>query len=165
VSSPDAAPLVEVHLRDLPVQLWQQLQEHTDELLREFALMTSEAVEHEGELPVPDRLVALLHSLRLQYSGVTDVQREQLFAAAAAGVTRLEDVVYRVPPAAADAARALEAIFAEADAYCRSGEHLLTLATPPELVAFRRWSLNEFVRQLDGAPPVPWPEHAPAASS
>ena len=41
---------------------------------------------------------------------------------------------------------------AEADEFCRRGE-LLTLATPPEYVAFREWFLGEIVRQLDGQPP------------
>jgi hypothetical protein len=43
----------------------------------------------------------------------------------------------------------------EADEYCRS-DQLLTLATPPTLVAFRRWYLGEFIAQIDGRPPQPW---------
>ena len=43
----------------------------------------------------------------------------------------------------------------EADVFCREGE-LLTLATPADEVAFRRWFLNEFVRQLRGEPPRRW---------
>lgn len=46
----------------------------------------------------------------------------------------------------------------EADEFCRSGNHLLTLATPPELLAFRRWYLGEFNAQLQGQSPLPWPE-------
>jgi hypothetical protein len=47
----------------------------------------------------------------------------------------------------------------EADEYCRRGEHLLTLETPPELVRFRRWYLQEFVNQIAGAAPEPWPDY------
>jgi hypothetical protein len=33
----------------------------------------------------------------------------------------------------------------------------LTLVTPPEAVAFRTWFLEEFVRQVAGEDPLPWP--------
>ena len=48
----------------------------------------------------------------------------------------------------------------EADEYCRRGDHLLTLATPPEELRFRRWFISEFVDQVNGAPPTPWPDVA-----
>jgi hypothetical protein len=44
----------------------------------------------------------------------------------------------------------------EADAFCRGGD-LLMLATPDDQVAFRRWFLAEFVTQLGGGAPTPWP--------
>ncbi len=47
----------------------------------------------------------------------------------------------------------------EADAYCRQGSHLLTLQTPPDQRAFRTWFLAEFLSQLAGGPPTPWPEY------
>ena len=51
----------------------------------------------------------------------------------------------------------------EADRYCRQGRHLLTLATPDDLLAYRRWYLREIAEQLAGAAPVPWPVYARAA--
>ena len=45
----------------------------------------------------------------------------------------------------------------EADDYCRRGDHLLTLATPEEERRFRRWFIGEFVDQIEGKPPTPWP--------
>jgi len=48
----------------------------------------------------------------------------------------------------------------EADDYCRRGDHLLTLATPAEELRFRRWFVGEFVEQLGGAAPTPWPAYA-----
>ena len=47
----------------------------------------------------------------------------------------------------------------EADDYCRAGRHLLNLATPDELRAFRSWYLGQVRDQLAGGPPEPWPEH------
>jgi hypothetical protein len=47
----------------------------------------------------------------------------------------------------------------EADEFCRRGRHLLTLETPPELVVFRKWYLQEFIDQIErGAEPTAWPE-------
>jgi hypothetical protein len=45
----------------------------------------------------------------------------------------------------------------EADEFCRQGKHLLTLATPPDLRRYRQWFLGEFVAQIGGRPPTPWP--------
>ena len=33
---------------------------------------------------------------------------------------------------------------------------MLTLATPPAALAYRRWYLEELTQQLDGLPPRPW---------
>jgi hypothetical protein len=64
--------------------------------------------------------------------------------------------VYRVPLAAGEACVELNAMLDEADEFCREGD-LLTLATPADQVAFRRWFLGEFVEQLGGGAPTPWP--------
>ena len=40
--------------------------------------------------------------------------------------------------------------------YCRTGRHLLTLAAPPDVAAYRRWVFDEFERQIAGGAPVPW---------
>lgn len=56
---------------------------------------------------------------------------------------------------AAEGAARLESLLDEADEFCRAGD-LLTLAATGEGVAFRRWFLHEFVRQIDGRPPRAW---------
>lgn len=65
------------------------------------------------------------------------------------------DLTLLVPAAARGAAVELMGLLEEADDYCRRGE-LLTLATSPELVAFRNWYLGQVVEQIDGRPPTPW---------
>jgi len=35
-------------------------------------------------------------------------------------------------------------------------DHLLTLATPTDCVAYRRWYLGQVITQLQGAAPIPW---------
>jgi hypothetical protein len=148
-------PLVDVHLVRLPVRLWARSQEHGEELLREFALM---ATDPTSSASVPTRLTRLVQELTATYAGLGAEQEAQLFAAAAAGVEE-DDVRFRMPVAVADACIHLGAMLDEADEFCRAGEHLLTLATPPDLRRFRAWYLGEFVTQIGGAPPVPWPAY------
>ena len=157
-----AEELVDIRMLQLPVQLWAASQEHVDELLREFTLMTVGLDDSDESLPVPARLVRLVAELTARFAGSADAQRAQLFAAAAAGEAEL-DIVYRLPPAAGPATAQLGRMLDEADEYCRAGQHLLTLATPADLVLFRRWYLEQVQEQLAGAPPVPWPVYAGAA--
>lgn len=153
----DLGPIVEVHLRQLPVAVWARTQQHTDELLREFVLL-SQHLRHEAEAAasVPLRLVQLVEELSGSYGSFSEEQEARLFEAAAAGETTL-DLTYQVPSGAAAAARHLGDLLNEADEYCRTGEHLLTLETPADLVRFREWFLEEFRRQIGGQPPMPWP--------
>ena len=69
------------------------------------------------------------------------------------------DLIYHVPVEVRQAAIDLGVLLDEADDFCRQGDELLTLATPPRAVAFRRWFLEEFVRQIDGQPPVSWEDY------
>lgn len=158
-----AGELVDVHLLQMPVEVWARAQEHSNELQREFALMSMSAPSAGEGGPVPARLLALVQRLRGQYAAQTSAQEQQLLAAVDDGVAVLDDLVYRVPPAVAEACLELRAMFDEADEYCREGKHLLTLTTPEDLVAFRHWFLDEFVRQVRGEQPTPWPDHPASA--
>ena len=150
----------------LPVQLWAASQEHHDELMREFSLMTLGLEDEDAPgAPVPLRLLRLMQQLTARFGGTSDRQREQLFAAAAKDEQEIDDLVYRVPAAAGPALRELALLLDEADEYCRAGQHLLTLATPGELRLFRQWYLEQFVGQIEGAPPVPWPAFRAAAAT
>jgi hypothetical protein len=152
------ADLVEVRLLRLPVPLWVAADEHNEELLREFALLEVAEDEAQRDTSVPARLLAVMAQVRSRYAGASGAQRERLRVAAKEGRTEL-DVQYALPPAAADAIVELNRMLDEADDYCREGKHLLTLATPEELVLFRRWYFAQIVEQVAGAPPVPWPDY------
>lgn len=148
--------LVEVRLLGLPLPVWQRAQEHVDGLLREFTLM----VQDDGaRAAIPRRLLGLMDELTAGYGEFSEEQRRQMEAAAERGEPEI-DLTYQVPPAAAGAAQQLGDMLDEADDYCRQGDHLLTLATPAEAVRFRRWFLGEFVDQVGGRPPTPWPDYA-----
>lgn len=148
--------MTKVRLLQLPVPLWAQAQEHTDALLREFALITTgtEVQTHE----VPARLLALISRVDVRFAGVSVSQETTLRDAAEAGQPVIEELVYDVPVEVIEAEVALDLLLDEADAYCAQGQHLLTMASSPEVVRFRRWFLSQFVDQLAGNPPIAWPD-------
>lgn len=163
--------LVTVQLLELPVSLFAAAQQQSDELMRELTHVANQIAAtreartaagtdssyHSRELPV--RLVALVEELNAGYGGFTVEQDQQLTEAVRAGSETIPALTYRVPAAAGGAAEHLGGMLDEADDYCREGQHLLTLATPPELIAFRQWYLSEFQRQIAGEPPTSWPQY------
>ena len=148
-----AAHTIAIRIERLPLALYREASEHSDELMREFALIRESASE-DGPA-VPRRLQHLVDQLTGRYSMFTGPQTEQLQRALARGDASI-DLVYQVPPDVKEACLALDAMLDEADQFCRNGKDLLTLATPPRSLAFRKWFLHEFVRQADGEPPRPW---------
>ena len=153
-----ADQLVEVQLLQLPVPLWSRAHQLFDELMREFALASAQADDGDDH-HVPGRLTRLIDDLTARYSAGSSAQEEQLHAAAAAGQPVVDRLVFTLPATIAEAFLALSDLMDEADQYCLEGKHLLTLAAPADVVAFRRWYLGEFVSQIGGAAPVPWPEY------
>lgn len=151
MSSPGA---VEVRILELPVVVWADTQEYYDDLLREFALLA--AANQQGIDHTPAQLLALVEELQRDYDQLSVAQSAQLAMAVEAGRSSL-DLTYLVPVGVADACRRVDEAFDAADAYCRAGDYLLSLACPPEATMFRRWFLGEFVRQVEGQPPCPWP--------
>lgn len=155
----DHGPLHTVRAVGFPLDVWMRSTQHFDELMREFALISAGLQLEDGpSRPVPLRLIDLVDELRLQFAAMAAQQDAQRQAALDAGMASV-DLEYHVPAAAREAAASLLGLLDEADDFCRSGD-LLTLASPAEAVRFREWYLNEVVRQIDGHPPTPWPEHA-----
>lgn len=152
------SPVAEVRILGLPVRIHEATSEHGDALRREFALMR-EARPDADE--VPQRLHALIEQLSERFSGFNDEAEERLRVAVERGEPTV-DLTFRVPVEARDGALQLDALFDDAEEFCRSGTHLLTLVAPPEVIAYRRWFLGQFVTQIDGADPVPWAAVAPS---
>jgi hypothetical protein len=154
----DDVELIDVVLVSLPVEAFRRSQQHHDALLREFALVAADVdADRDPHVDtVPRRLLSLVSELAQQFGRFSVEPSTQLRDAIDNGVVRI-DVHFRVPAAAKDAAINLGRLLDEADEYCRRGD-LLTLATPTDTLAFRRRYLEEFVRQIDGAPARPWQE-------
>ena len=145
----------EVRLLRFPLDVHRRASENFEGLRREFALIAMRTPEAQE---VPARLLELVDALTNEYQGLNDEADAIRDAAAARGERVLDELVYRVPPAAAEACIALSRMADEADEYCGRGDLLLSMASPPEAVAFRRWFLGEIVAQLRGEPPVGWPD-------
>ncbi|MGH8957640.1 MAG: STAS domain-containing protein [Acidimicrobiia bacterium] len=143
---------VEVRLLEMPIELWKRASAHHEAIQREFDIVKADLPR--GSLP--HQFSDLLEELDLRFAGIGDPNRQELFAAAERGESAI-DLVYRVPRELAGATRRLGEMLDAVDEFCLAGEKLLTLATPPDLVFFRRWSLGEFTRQIeDGRSPLPW---------
>ena len=131
-----------VELKELPVDILSRAQDHNLTLVREMALVHT--ADERGVAPA--RLLWLSHHLDQRYAAFNGAPRQRLQKAIEGDESHV-DVTYRVPADAADAAIELGAALDEVDEYCKTGD-LLTLVTPPDALAFRRWLLNEFVVQL-----------------
>lgn len=142
----------EVRLVNVPVRVLVAGRAQHDELMHEFAVL---AVAEDDQLAtLPGRLLELVRVLGDRYGRVSDRPDALVDAALAAGELTV-DLTYRVPSAILVAADQLEAILAEADEYCRSGE-LLAFPRSDLMVRFAHWYLDEFRRQIAGRPPQPW---------
>jgi anti-anti-sigma factor len=151
--------MVPVHLLQVPVELWKQGRAHQDALRREMDLLRAS----EPADSVPHRLMSLVEDFDARFGELSDRSWDDFLAAAEDG-GETADLTIAIPAPAVAAARAMGAMMAEVDEFCRAGDHLMTLATPPELVALREWVLEELTRQIDqGGEPLPWANHVSRA--
>ncbi|MBX9245427.1 ATP-binding protein [Actinotalea ferrariae] len=133
-----------------PVRLGILAREHTSGILRECALLSQVAATTHA----PAQLVALAGALTGSYSGeltVIDQQRSDALARGDATV----DLVYTGGPGSTEMVLAWQSAMEALDAFAETSA-LLSLTTPPRLVALRDWMTQEMVRQSQGAEPRPW---------
>jgi anti-anti-sigma factor len=142
----------DIRIIGLPLDLHREASEHHAALAREFALL---AAADPDDRSVPARLITLSAELSERFAGMADDAGEELASALASGAATV-DLEYRMPPEVGPAAAQLDGLLDEADEFCRAGAHLLTLASPPESVAYRRWLLGQFIDQVEGAGPTSW---------
>lgn len=145
-----AQPAGRVVLRGYPVRLGIRLRDHTSALLRECALLSQTG----GGGGAPDGLVRLARAITDAYSGELAAVEQQRTEAFRSG-TDVVDLAYPAPTGARHFVLAWRETVAMLDAYAEANT-LLTLATPPDLVQLRDWTLAQFVAQMDGEAPTPW---------
>jgi hypothetical protein len=141
--------LVEVRIIGLPLREHQEAAEHIDDLLREFSYLDADHTS------IPARLLQLRDELDARFSSFTSGPHQDLVDAIERGDETI-DLAYQIPADAGPVAQLAIDLLDEADAFCRSGTHLLTLAAPPAAVRYRTWYFREFVRQCAGAAATPW---------
>jgi anti-anti-sigma factor len=157
----DADEFATFRVVGLPVPVHARASQHMDALIRELEIIRR--TDPEGDA-TPHRVHALSEELRAQFGGLADAQDAQLQAAIERGDESI-DLEYQLPTAVAEACQRLGDLLDEVDDYCREGEHLLTMVTPPEALKYRRWFLSEFIHQADGAAPTPWTEYTDSWAS
>lgn len=146
-------PLVRVQLIGMPLQLMRTASEHNDGLKREFAFLAAQAdADPEG---VPARLITLSKELDERFQAFSAGPTAEMQQAMDRGDEEI-DLVFVIPPAVAEGAQMLAGLLEEADAYCAAGKEMLTLVATGDVVVYRNWVLEEFVRQVNGEEPRPW---------
>ena len=143
----------EALLRDYPLRLWAQQQEHTDEVLREFKLLLGGQAA--GTTSAPAQLVALATLFDTHFGPLVDAITAARQRAYDAGEARM-DLRMPLPRSTPELMARFREVWAAVDEYCRSGD-LLTLGRPPELVRLMDWAADELSAQARGAAPTPWP--------
>jgi hypothetical protein len=143
-----------IRLLGVPVDLYLEASRHMGEIVREFALISfgerSGVNEH-----VPAGLLDLVSQLRQRYARNADAIRAQVEEAARAGQQNV-DIEFAADETGVDITERITELLDAADEFCRSGD-LLTLAAPPEVVAWRHWWRDQVVGQVrSNAEPTPW---------
>jgi hypothetical protein len=142
-------------LRDYPLRLWLEQNEHLDSMLREFHLLLLGADADDAmHTAAPGRLVQVAGELVGQYGGLLQTVNDERQRAVEQGLDRIDSRVPLVDglPAALEHVRD---VLEEIDDSCRRGD-LLLLPRSPELVAFGTWTGTELIAQYGGAAPTPW---------
>jgi serine phosphatase RsbU (regulator of sigma subunit) len=146
-----------VDLGEVPTDLLLAAKAHVDNLMREFALVSSGASTGVSA-DVPGHLRTLLGAVEAFGDARLSIKRQALDAARRGAATT--ELSLDLPGSAADLAEDYLGALDEIDAYCRA-MRLLTLETPPQHRVFRQWYLSELIAQLraaDAGQKVPPPQ-------
>jgi anti-sigma regulatory factor (Ser/Thr protein kinase) len=142
-AAPPGAALI--RMAGVPTRLVLTSAANLDDLVREFRMAGSGS----------DALHGDLSELAESFLAMTTNVRQPFRDAALAAIEdrrRLLDVAVAVPPTAGPTLRAFRDVLDQIVYYCRQGE-LLSLAPDDEIIAFRRWYVDEIERQIAGASP------------
>ena len=143
---------VPVRLLGYPLAVAERASEHYEEVVREFALLVSTGSAGPGS--VPEQVTTLVRELDLRRARNAELEAERLEGLARGETAR--DLVLVVPPSVVEISRTLDGLLDQVDDFCRDGR-VLTLLADDEVIAFRRWYLDQLVAQVAGAVPSAWP--------
>jgi hypothetical protein len=156
-------PTVRVRLVDVPVALFCAADQHTNDLLREVALVAAARPDLERGHLFTEMLTAAERDLHRP--AVRRRLADSIDAARRAG---LEHVTVELDADAQIVEKVLawEALLRRFDALSRE-ERLLTLPADEDIRAYRTWYVSELVEQVGtGRPPTSWKKnHRPLAAA
>ena len=154
---PGAEPATEVRLLGVPVQDYLALEAHHDAMIREFALLSLQLAGDTST--APRRIVELGEELERRFPSVRSATGTAVRDAAETGQPHV-DIAFSVTEQQVEDSEVILELLEEVDEFCRSGA-LLTMPTPPQLVALRRWLVMDVSAQVRRqAAPTPGPELA-----
>ncbi len=143
-----AVPGVPVWVVGVPVRLVLTAAAQLDDLVRELGITS-----------LPTSLPPDIVDVAARFVTMTALVRDPFRVAARAAVERqqrLLDVTFTVGGEGVQALRGFLAVLEQITDLSVRGE-LLCLAPPPEIMAFRRWAVDEIARQAEGVAPTPCP--------
>jgi hypothetical protein len=152
--------LFEMRLLEVPLALRERSRQHGADLLREMELISLGHAAGTTHHELPQRLVELAEELERVYGPYVGGNTDDLDAALDRGDDTMAEVRYHLPRQSVSLVKHVEAILREVDEYSRAGRELLTLAPPPDVVAYREWVTGQVLGQAAGEPPTPWPVFA-----
>lgn len=150
-SVPTSDSAAEVRLLGVPVPLWKRTSLHHDAVNRELEIIRAGL----SEGAPPSRLQRVVMDLEGRFGDVSGGNRDALEAAFQRGDAFL-DLTFTVPVIVSELIERLSEALDAVDEFCRDKQDLLSLASPPEMVEFRKWLLTEVTRQVQGLRPTPW---------
>lgn len=145
---------MQLQLLNFPVDRFQRANQHAAAVQRELDVLRVQEAQT-GRVPRrSDEIIADLDTRFTGYRATMDI----LDGLVEQGVDHadVEIPVLGEPEERAVAIQALADLLDEVDAYCETGDQLLTVVTPPDLREFRTWLFAEVIGQLRGAAPSPW---------
>ncbi|MDQ1723403.1 MAG: hypothetical protein QOG52_431, partial [Frankiaceae bacterium] len=140
--------LFRISLGDVPTDLLLNAKAHVDSVIRELVLSANGAASG-LTAALPAHLADLIHSVVTEFSDARQAIKRQALAAAERGDARTT-LELSLPLEAADAGERYLKALSEADSYARASR-LLTLASPAQHQAFRRWYVTSLVEALRSA--------------
>jgi hypothetical protein len=142
-------------LLGFPVSLGLRARQHREALLREFAIIAMGGGERAD---VPKRLLEIAAESDERYGGLNPEADAAVDLAIANRVPAIDLELSFPDRIGADTAETMNVLL-EVDEYCRTGD-LLTTVPDEAIKLFWIWFLGEFVRQINGVRPMPWPQFA-----
>ncbi len=151
-----AEPVYTVELGDVPTDLLVAAKEHVDNVVRELMLAWTGA-ESGTSSALPPPFAELVETVTKRFVDARQSIKRQALEAALRGKERTR-LTLTLPESSAQAGLDYLAALDRADVYAR-GARLLTLETPPQHRAFRRWYVESLAKRLTAAaagdPPPP----------